>query len=116
MTIGEKCKIPPEGWYCTRPSDHEGPCAALPEVTVENPDEIVGKFEITRKQSTQARVWMDHHNNTKHKKEFKDGQRYAGAIGGAFTWQFTGTSLGEITTLHCICGEEINLTDWDNFG
>lgn len=24
------CVRPPEGWYCTRPPGHEGPCAALP--------------------------------------------------------------------------------------
>ena len=25
-----KCKVPPEGWYCTRESEHSGPCAAYP--------------------------------------------------------------------------------------
>ena len=59
---------------------------------------------------------MKTHDEQKHKKQFKFGQRYSGAIGGAYTWQFTRTSLGEITTLRCSCGEEINLTDWDNFG
>lgn len=24
------CDIPPEGWYCSRPQGHEGPCAAWP--------------------------------------------------------------------------------------
>ena len=24
------CTIPPAGWYCTRGSGHEGPCAAIP--------------------------------------------------------------------------------------
>ena len=24
------CKVPPEGWYCTRESGHSGPCAAYP--------------------------------------------------------------------------------------
>lgn len=23
-----ECPIPPDGWYCTRTKDHEGPCAA----------------------------------------------------------------------------------------
>lgn len=23
------CKIPPDGWYCTREAGHENPCAAL---------------------------------------------------------------------------------------
>lgn len=24
------CRVPPEGWYCTREAGHTGPCAALP--------------------------------------------------------------------------------------
>lgn len=28
---GERCKLPPAGWYCTRKKGHEGPCAALPD-------------------------------------------------------------------------------------
>lgn len=27
------CSVPPEGWYCTRNSGHEGPCAAWPTNT-----------------------------------------------------------------------------------
>jgi hypothetical protein len=26
--IMSACKVPPEGWYCTRGHGHEGPCAA----------------------------------------------------------------------------------------
>lgn len=25
------CPLPPDGWHCTRPAGHEGPCAAWPE-------------------------------------------------------------------------------------
>jgi hypothetical protein len=28
--VSYRCNVPPEGWYCTRARDHEGPCAALP--------------------------------------------------------------------------------------
>lgn len=24
------CSLPPNGWFCTRPAGHEGPCAAYP--------------------------------------------------------------------------------------
>lgn len=27
----EVCTVPPEGWVCTRPKGHTGPCAALPK-------------------------------------------------------------------------------------
>lgn len=26
-----KCKVSPNGWYCTRESGHTGPCAAYPD-------------------------------------------------------------------------------------
>jgi len=29
-TKAESCDVPPEGWYCTRPKGHDGPCAAHP--------------------------------------------------------------------------------------
>lgn len=25
-----QCEVPPEGWWCSRPPDHPGPCAARP--------------------------------------------------------------------------------------
>ena len=27
---GYQCDVPPEGWVCTRPAGHAGPCAAKP--------------------------------------------------------------------------------------
>lgn len=30
-TVGDPCELPPAGWKCTRPSGHDGPCAASPE-------------------------------------------------------------------------------------
>lgn len=35
-SIEEGCDRPPEGWRCSRPKDHEGPCAATPKVSNEN--------------------------------------------------------------------------------
>jgi hypothetical protein len=26
--VPEDCKLPPQGWYCTRQAGHDGPCAA----------------------------------------------------------------------------------------
>lgn len=25
------CKVPPDGWRCTRAEGHDGPCAAVPD-------------------------------------------------------------------------------------
>lgn len=30
LKVAAVCEVPPEGWYCTRGADHEGPCAAWP--------------------------------------------------------------------------------------
>lgn len=27
----DQCNVPPEGWYCTRKPNHDGPCAANQE-------------------------------------------------------------------------------------
>lgn len=43
-----KCNLPPEGWHCSRPRGHEGPCAALPiDVDFEKHSpakELLGQF------------------------------------------------------------------------
>jgi hypothetical protein len=41
--------------------------------------------------------------------------RYSGAIGGAYTWEFTGTSLGEVVHVRCSCGEVIDVSDYDSW-
>lgn len=28
--MSQRCEMPPPGWYCTRSSGHDGPCAAWP--------------------------------------------------------------------------------------
>lgn len=27
----QSCRVPPPGWWCSRPAGHEGPCAARPD-------------------------------------------------------------------------------------
>lgn len=110
----KNCELPPRGWECSRRPGHEGPCAAIPVVNVDNPDGERYSYPVTNKQAEQARIWQDAHDQENHIQPGKK-HRYSGAIGGAYTWQFTGTSLGVITSLRCSCGDEINLTDWDNF-
>jgi hypothetical protein len=35
------CQMPPPGWVCSRPSGHEGPCAARPKPLTNEPSEIL---------------------------------------------------------------------------
>lgn len=68
-------------------------------------------FGLYKEQREEARAWAEKHIMEKH-----NGQvPYAGAIGGAFGWKFIGTGLGEIAIYYCICGEEVNVTDFDNW-
>lgn len=63
------------------------------------------KFELTEKEEILA--W----------KFIKEKQvEYCGAIGGQFTFTFTRTSLGQISTIiDCVSKEELTLTDFDEW-
>lgn len=38
-----------------------------------------------------------------------------GAIGGSTTYRFTPTSLGIIAVVSCVCGKELDLTDYESW-
>lgn len=63
-------------------------------------------FEITEKQYKKYQKWR------KAKKK-KDGELYVGAIGGAYTFCFTATSIGEMVTVKAADGDELDLTDYN---
>lgn len=90
---------------------HEGPCAAT-QVVNTKPRYIPG-CDTQEKQSAAIREWQDEHDK-KHI-DPKRGFRYSGAIGGAYTWETTGTSLGQVTVVRCSCGEAIDVSDYDGW-
>lgn len=126
--IGERdlvCGVPPAGWTCSRNPGHEGPCAAQRDPRVSS-EPIVHKFEndcshtdfqpvgqVSKQQREAAREWMKKHDIERHVAE-DENSRYSGAIGGAYTWCFTGTSIGQVVTVKCSCGEELDISDYDN--
>ena len=124
MATGEvNCGRPPAGWYCTREPGHEGPCAASPDPRVsekatyikcESYTTYTPRFGLYVEQEEAIHKWMKEHDEARH---IKPGQkhRYSGAIGGAYTFEFTGTSLGTCVHVRCSCGEEIDVTDYDNW-
>jgi len=63
-------------------------------------------FEITEKQYKKYQKWR------KAKKK-KDGELYVGAFGGAYSFCFTPTGVGEIVTVKASDGDELDLTDYD---
>jgi len=50
-----------------------------------------------------------------HKCEYTENTMRVGAIGGRLTYKFTPTGLGCIQKVRCSCGEEIDLTDLENW-
>ena len=65
------------------------------------------KFELDEKQIEKFNQW-----NKAHRKKCDAD---AGAIGGRLTFTFTPTGMGTITEIKCICGESINLTDFESW-
>ena len=57
-------------------------------------------FEIMPEENKEINEWIEKHINEKH-----NGDHYAGAIGGRFTYKFIPTSIGEIGEIVCSCGE-----------
>lgn len=74
-------------------------------------------FNLTKEQAEQMNQWYKEHVPEcpffvrPPSGEFPV-EVYVGAIGGALTYKFTPTTLGLTTVVECVCGEEINLTDF----
>ena len=60
-------------------------------------------FELTKEQYDKYLEWKDHCDT--------DG----GAIGGRHAFKFIPTSLGVCAVVECLCGEKINLTDFEEW-
>lgn len=70
--------------------------------------EVADFFVIRADQMEKIRVFQEEH--------VKLHGKYAGAIGGRFTYTFTGTSLGMITRCECgQCGKYADVSDYDDW-
>ena len=128
MTGSERkfvCGLPPTGWSCSRDPKHEGPCAATQSeiskekthIQCETFTDYQPCFGLYKEQSDAAREWMAEHDK-KHITPVSEGgrgYRYDGAIGGGYTWHFTGTSLGQVAALECACGARLDVSDYDSW-
>lgn len=115
------CARPPTPWTCSREPGHEGPCAASrdPRVSLKSVQADIKEFTdyqpayyLSKEQREAAGEWVKKHDAERHIAPGKK-HRYSGAIGGAYTWCFTSTSLGVVTTLECSCGERLDVSDYD---
>jgi len=92
------CEVTKKG--CPRSRHENCPCFKKEDKEME--------FYLTKEDVKKYRVWLEEHKKVCSVKN-------AGAIGGRITFQFTPTSLGLITIVTCICGEELNLTDYEGW-
>jgi len=68
-------------------------------------------FEISIEEVALFRDWRKKHDKTcPH--AYGEG---LGVIGGRFTYCFTPTGLGNVTVIQCACGEEVNVTNVDDW-
>ena len=58
-------------------------------------------FPISEEENRKIVEWQQKHIQEKH-----NGNGYAGAIGGRFSYIFTPTGIGIFGSCRCICGEE----------
>jgi len=67
-------------------------------------------FIINDKQQAKLKAWVKEH-------ECSIRGKRQGAIGGALTYRFTPTSINEIFTISCACGNEQYIDDgeWEEF-
>lgn len=68
-------------------------------------------FTTTNEQREAIGKWIGEHEKT----HIQPGKttRFVGAIGGAYTWSITPTSIFNIIVVKCCCGEELDATDYD---
>jgi len=66
------------------------------------------KFKISKKDQKKYKKWAKKHIKIC---PIKD----VGPIGGRISFRFTPTSLGTIFVITCVCGEELDLTDSENW-
>lgn len=71
-------------------------------------------FYLYKEQRDRASMWREEHEATQHAVT-PDNPRKTGAIGGAYTWQFTPTAIGTVVKLECSCGDFVDVSDYDDW-
>ena len=64
-------------------------------------------FTPSDKELETSSKWIQDHKNRCTSKD--------AAMGGKYSYCFTPTGVGEIFTVKCVCGEEVNATNFDSW-
>jgi hypothetical protein len=71
------------------------------------------KFELSKTQWDLLHEWIENHTDDKNK---ICADKYAGAIGGAFKYMFTPTSIGTIVKVECSwCKQIKDVSDYEDW-
>jgi hypothetical protein len=75
-------------------------------------EEIVRTYSVNLRQEKVLNAWMN-----AHRKDciWMDPDTYKGAIGGGPTFSFSDTSLGTVCKVKCICGTEVDITEYQDW-
>jgi len=66
------------------------------------------RFELNDIEKRNYLAWLREHDG-----KCKERHAYHGAIHINDTFKFTGTSVGTVVAVECVCGETKNITDYD---
>lgn len=83
---------------------------------LEEPKVRLYEYQLEGVELQKALAWETEHNKVC--PYYDDGTQPAspsGAIGGRLTYSFTPTGIGVAVTIHCACGKEANVTDYDSW-
>jgi hypothetical protein len=73
-------------------------------LVIKKEDNIAFTFDVTKEEDKAINTWVKDHTLTKHRNDgYTEGIR---GIGGRYAYEFLTTSIGEIGTIKCSCGEE----------
>lgn len=82
---------------------------ALKEELEEAQEALRRGFPISEDEEKRINDWIKRHEEKKHGVNFLNKRiSRAGAIGGAYTYEFTPTSIGTFCSVRCSCGESFD--------
>ena len=93
-------------WVIRKKTVPHVPCATYTDFKL--------KFGLFTEPHVAIQLWIKDHDQERH---IQPGQkrRYSGAVGGAYTFEFTPTGLGTVVRCRCACGESVDVSDYNEW-
>lgn len=90
------------------------------QARMSTPEYIAGEnvaqvFTINGRQEKLLNAWYNEHIKICKFRPTEENPFPAGAIGGLLTYSFTSTNLGQVCHVDCACGEETDITEYEDW-